>query len=178
MQIKDLSAILATWVGIGGALTGGFFTFREYQRENAKSADERVLQTFSMYQDFRADLLPTAALIQEGRAAIGDLDFWINHFDMVEACVGADLCDASLVNQLFAPYAIESLTPAVQCRIADVRRMEAEYGLAKPQGHGLLAIAGRAEPVCAAPPPPPAPAPTAQAPAPTPTAQRRAPAPT
>lgn len=106
------------------------------------------MMTFRMYESFRnSDMLDRRARFDEMGSDDPRLDFWINYFDTVQACVESDLCDGELVSQLFAPYAIASLNE-VQCRIVDVRALEQAYNLPKPQGYGLLQISGVESPAC------------------------------
>lgn len=184
MQIKDLSGVLATWVAILGGIIGGWAALDEYRDQGQRKLDERVLQTFSMYEHFRtSDMLAHRATFRQLDPYDPSLDYWTNYFDTVQACVEADLCNEDLVNQLFRPYAIASLD-LVQCRIVAVRALEQDYDLVKEQGYGLLKIAGVAEPTCDAPQPtaeadvPPATQTPAAAPARRTQTQRPATAPT
>jgi hypothetical protein len=155
MTIKDISTILGTWVAILSAAAGGYFAYTEFKAQgdearaqNQRRMDERTLQTFRMYEDFRnSDMLARRAKFDTMRSDDPALDFWINYFDTVQACVESSLCDQTLVDQLFKPYAIASLDE-VQCRIVDVREIEKDYKLPRQQGYGLLMISGVAEPAC------------------------------
>jgi hypothetical protein len=162
MTIRDVSAIIATWVAILGGIVGGVVAIGEYQkqgreaqkerleaqRENQLRIDDSKLQTFEMYRDFRSsDMLNRRAKFDEMGSDDPRLDFWINYFDIVWACVDSHLCDEELVSQLFWPYAIASLDE-VQCRIVDVRNIERSYNLPKPQGYGLLRVANVDGPQC------------------------------
>jgi hypothetical protein len=162
MTIRDVSAIIATWVAILGGIVGGVVAIGEYQkqgreaqkerleaqRENQLRIDDSKLQTFEMYRDFRSsDMLNRRAKFDEMGSDDPRLDFWINYFDIVWACVDSHLCDEELVSQLFWPYAIASLDE-VQCRIVDVRNIERSYNLPKLQGYGLLRVANVDGPQC------------------------------
>jgi hypothetical protein len=155
MTIKDISTVLGTWVAILSAAAGGYFAYTEFKAQgdearaqNQRRMDERTLQTFHMYEAFRnSDMLARRASFDTMRSDDPALDFWINYFDTVQACVESGLCDQTLVDQLFKPYAIASLDE-VQCRIVDVREIEKDYKLPRQQGYGLLMISGVAEPAC------------------------------
>jgi hypothetical protein len=119
-SFMPVSARLATWVGMASAIAGGFFALRTYEADVGKQVDESVAKTFELVQRFHEGELSAARIRVnsyvdarrhcDSRMIAEDLtdnDFVVvlDFFDLVHACVEADLCDEAAATRFFAPYA-------------------------------------------------------------------------
>lgn len=171
MDFKDWSGILGTWVSISAAIVGGSVGLGQYQRdlelrneELSRRADARVLQTFSLFEQWQsADMLRIRNKVSvagldgiEQMVMAGDQEVfaYIDFFDAVQICLERDLCDKDLTAQLLAPYA-QGAYSMLSDQINSIRQAECGGGiqLARPAGYGLEALATGAPPAlnCAAP---------------------------
>ncbi|WP_395648350.1 hypothetical protein [Terricaulis sp.] len=117
MTFAGWSAVLATWIGIGGAVAGGYRALETYEKEVAKMEDARVVQTFALFDMFNnSERLHARQRIfdhihNEGTAAQGeelsrnDVYIFVDFFDALQICVERDLCDRDLSKRLFQSYA-------------------------------------------------------------------------
>jgi len=158
-KLRELSAILATWIGLIAAIVGGYTTITGFLAQGEKQIDERKLQTFRMIEQFnsprmletRNKLLPLVRsdqFCQRGRraaAGLGDNEVFsfVEFFDMVGFCIEAKLCDGELAYTFFGPYA-NPHWPAMRSIIDVVRADEKESSLNRPFGFGLEMLARRA----------------------------------
>jgi hypothetical protein len=155
-----VSSRLSTWVGILSAVTGGFLGLTTYREDVAKKVDQRVEKTFDLVERFQGGDLEgprtrvlsyvQARRLCDARVFSRDLtddDFVrvIDFFDLVEACVKADLCDRATALRFFGPYA-DHQQPILEKVIADLRAapqsMRADAGF----GDGLKALAAKPAP--------------------------------
>ena len=51
MNARELSGMLATWIGLIAAIVGGYTTINSYLAQSAKQIDERKLQTFTLAKE-------------------------------------------------------------------------------------------------------------------------------
>ncbi len=154
MRLKDISTIAATWVSIAAAITGGYFGLQSYrasveaQRQaEERRLDERVLQTFTLFQRFEGGELAAAreALLGEPPAQ-GNREIYalIDFFDVVWLCVEQEICDRESALHLFGPYA-QGYYEALQPIVAHNREAEAlSIQVVRPSGWGLQNIAAAA----------------------------------
>lgn len=117
MTFAGWSAVLATWIGIGGAVAGGYRALETYEKEVAKMEDARVVQTFALFDMFNnSERLHARQRIfdhihNEGTASQGeelsrnDVYIFVDFFDALQICVERDLCDRDLSKRLFQSYA-------------------------------------------------------------------------
>lgn len=110
--IAGWSAILATWVGIIGALGGGFMGLAKYGEEVAKMEDGKVVQTFALFEMFNSsERLASRQRIFEymqkgGELNNNDLYVFVDFYDALQVCVDRSLCDKDLSVRLFQSYAV------------------------------------------------------------------------
>jgi len=106
------SAIIATWVGIFGALGGGFMGLAKYGEEVDKMEDGKVVQTFSLFEMFNSsERLQSRQRIFDhmqsgGELSNNDLYVFVDFYDALQVCVDRDLCDRELAVRLFQSYAV------------------------------------------------------------------------
>ncbi len=155
-----VSGRLSTWVGILSAVTGGFLGLSTWREDVAKKVDERVSKTFALVERFQGGDLEgprtrVLSYVQARRLCdarlfsrdLTDDDFVrvIDFFDLVEACVRADLCDRPTAQRFFGPYA-DHQQPILEKVIADLRAapqsMRADAGF----GDGFRALATSSAP--------------------------------
>jgi len=160
---KGLTTHLSTWVGVTSAMIGGFIALDTYQKDVAKSVDQSVAKTFDMVESFNGERLASARMralsyVEAKRFCdsrmisrdLMDADFVtvVDFFDLVHACVNAQLCDGKTAHQFFAPYA-NYQWPVLSVIVEDIRSqpqsMRADAGF----GEGMKALA--ANPVAAPP---------------------------
>ena len=110
----------STWVAMVTAIIGGFVALSTYRTEVSKQIDQSVAKTFEMISTWNGDSLVTprkhvlsyvyARRACDARMANRDLtddDFVrvIEFFDLVHACVEANLCDGATAQAFFSPHA-------------------------------------------------------------------------
>lgn len=106
------SAIIATWVGIFGALGGGFMGLAKYGEEVDKMEDGKVVQTFALFEMFNSsERLASRQRIFEymqkgGELNNNDLYVFVDFYDALQVCVDRSLCDKDLSVRLFQSYAV------------------------------------------------------------------------
>jgi hypothetical protein len=112
-SLAGWSAIIATWVGIFGALGGGFMGLAKYGEEVDKMEDGKVVQTFSLFEMFNSsERLQSRQRIfdfmQNDQAEMtnNDLYVFVDFYDALQVCVDRDLCDKDLSVRLFQSYAV------------------------------------------------------------------------
>jgi hypothetical protein len=67
---------------------------------------------------------------------------YVEFFDLVEACIEANLCETDLARQFFSPYA-NGHWLALKAQILGVRKAEAKaFAVDKPFGLGLEKLGG------------------------------------
>ena len=156
MSIRDMSSILATWVGLVAAIAGGYATINGYLEQNAKRVDERKLHTFRLAQMYNTDdmlrirtkILPLVRAdtfcqtSQRNAAKLDDNEVFsfVEFFDTVGLCLEARLCDEDIAYTAFGAYA-NWHWPRMKSFIDAVRRGEEGFGLARPYGFGLQSLA-------------------------------------
>ena len=108
------SAIVATWVGIFGALGGGFMGLAKYGEEVDKMEDGKVVQTFSLFEMFNSaerlqsrqrifDYMQKEEVVEMNN---NDLYVFLDFYDALQVCVDRNLCDKDLSVRLFQSYAV------------------------------------------------------------------------
>jgi hypothetical protein len=108
------SAIIATWVGIFGALGGGFMGLAKYGEEVDKMEDGKVVQTFSLFEMFNSserlqsrqrifDFMQKEEVVEMNN---NDLYVFLDFYDALQVCVDRNLCDKDLSVRLFQSYAV------------------------------------------------------------------------
>ena len=156
MNFRDMSGILATWVGLVAAVAGGYTTIRSYVATNEKQVDERKLQTFRLVERFgaadmiaiRNKILPLVVSDQfcraDQRQAVNLSDNeafqFVEFFDTIGTCLDARLCDGDVAYSFFGAYA-NWHWPRMKGFVEQVRRGEKDFDLPRPYGHGLEAMA-------------------------------------
>lgn len=156
MTIKEISTVLATWFVVLGTLVGGYAGLVTYQREAAKSLDDRQKQTFALVLHFISkDFLEIREkIIKAVREAEKCGNVWkpmaemtdserfafFEFFDVVHACTETHMCDDSLVSRVFVPYA-NGHWAVFKDYVEKVREGEKEHKLKEPFGLGLQRLA-------------------------------------
>lgn len=110
----------ATWVAMVSALTGGFVGLGTYQTDVDKRVNQKVEKTFEMIHQYNSDELYNArsrvlsyviarrecdSRIMNRELTDNDFVRTLEFFDLVQACVLADLCDAGTAQHFFGPHA-------------------------------------------------------------------------
>jgi hypothetical protein len=161
MSVRDLSSILATWIGLIAAIVGGYTTIDGYLAQTAKQIDERKLQTFRMVEKYNADdmvrirtkilpLVRSDSFCLASRREAAKLDdneafAFVEFFDMLGLCLESRLCDEDIAYTFFGPYA-NWHWPRMKPFIDSVRRGETGFGLRRPYGFGLELVARKPVP--------------------------------
>ncbi len=156
MSVRELSNVLATWIGLIAAIVGGYATINGFLAQNAKQIDERKLQTFRLVEKYNAEdmvrirtkilpLVRSNTFCQASQRAAVKLDdnevfAFVEFFDMLGLCLESRLCDEEIAYNFFGAYA-NWHWPRMKTFIASVRRGEQEFGLARPYGYGLELLA-------------------------------------
>jgi hypothetical protein len=156
MNVRQLSTLAATWLGLLAAIAGGYGTLQTYRAQVDKEIDERKLQTFRLIEKFgskdlsemRERILPlvTTDTFCDGAAfaksglTLSQMFAFVEFFDLVQTCVDARLCDGELAYEAFGPYA-NWHWPGMQRVIEQTRAAERAMDLKKPYGHGLQSLA-------------------------------------
>jgi hypothetical protein len=155
MKLTEISSILGTWVGIGGALLGGYLALQSYRADVAtraatehKQVNEKVQAAFRIVEEFhRPDFIalrsrfvgsfeqqaycrdftpPSAVSVQE-------VFTLVEYFDRADLCVKNGLCDTTTTGQLLTPYA-NAWWPYLADQIEHTRHRE---GTPAGQGYGI-----------------------------------------
>ena len=148
---KDISSILATWVGLIVAIGGGYATFHQYRDSVAKQIDDRSTTAINFVMQFQnPQMLPLREKIYDYIFCRGDcaaktpsnsqLFAFVEFFDAISYCAEKGLCDAGIISDVFGPYATWHW-PCLAPGIAEVRRGEAALKPARPYGHGMEKLA-------------------------------------
>ena len=110
----------STWVAMVTAIIGGFVALSTYRTDVAKQIDQSVEKTFDMISTWNGDNLrdPRQRVLSyvyarracDARLISRDLtddDFVrvLEFYDLVYACMNAELCDTKTARQFFAPHA-------------------------------------------------------------------------
>ena len=156
VNFRELSSVVATWVGLMAAIAGGYTTINGYLAQTSKQIDERKLQTFKMVQLYngeemvriRAKILPLVrsnTFCRADQRASMQLDdneafAFVEFFDTLGLCLEFKLCDDSVAYTFFGAYA-NWHWPAMQSFINSVRIGEKDFGLERPYGYGLELLA-------------------------------------
>lgn len=140
MTFAGWSAVLATWIGIAGAVAGGYRALETYEKEVAKMEDARVVQTFALFDMFNnSERLHARQRIfdhihNEGTAAQGeelsrnDIYVFVDFFDALQICVERDLCDRDLSKRLFQSYAVPVWDELGEAIVASRDENDPEFG--------------------------------------------------
>ncbi|MEM8770126.1 MAG: hypothetical protein AAGD92_00630 [Pseudomonadota bacterium] len=159
-----VSARLSTWVGIISASIGGFLGLTTYSEDVAKKVDQSVEKTFDMIHAFNEPTLSEARLrvlsyvkarrLCDARVFYRELtedDFVrvLDFFDLVNACVDAQLCDRTTAERFFSPYA-NYQWPILKNKADELRSGEQSIRADTAFGEGMeaLAIAPTPAPPC------------------------------
>ncbi len=151
--VQALGTLASAVVGAAAA----WFALTTYMDSVSKQVDERKVQVFRLHERFNAeplfsirkrvysDILRAAgcestADLTAGPSDDNDRFAFVEFFDVVQACEEAKLCDAGLVERLFAPYA-NGHWPYLKGYVDSVRAGEAGMRLAVPYGSGMQSIA-------------------------------------
>ena len=145
--------MLATWLGLIAAIVGGYATYQQYRESVSKQVDDRATAAINFVTQFQnLQMLPIREKIHEyifcrddcaaRQPSSSQLFAFVEFFDAIKYCADKNLCDASIIADVFAPYATwhwPCLAPSVEA----VRRGEASLKLARPYGYGLEKLAVR-----------------------------------
>ena len=149
---------LPAWIGVIGALVGGYFGLGTYALDVEKKADARVVQTFDLYELFSSEAYVESrnrvldSIYRGEDASDNDIYLFVDFFDVVQICVERDLCEEQLVEELFRPYAAGSYDGLSEF-INFVRRSEGQFELSREFGAGMEWLAnGRSDPPATAAP--------------------------
>jgi hypothetical protein len=162
MKVSEISAMLGTWVGICGAILGGYLALKSYQADVAtrtqaesKQVNERVQAAFRIVEEFhRPDFIASRSRLVEAfteqradcrnftppsKISVQEVFTLVEYFDRAQLCIANGLCNKATTEQLLSPYA-NAWQPYLQRQIDFVRSQEhtadgAGYGM------GLKALA-------------------------------------
>lgn len=131
------SAIIATWVGIGGAGIGGWTAIDQMEKANKAGLEQAekdyalqerqfdqdvkasYIETFKMFEIFnRSDQLAARERIyadgtedaKAGELKLNDIFIYFDFFDALQICVLSKTCDEYVASELFKPYAADVWT--------------------------------------------------------------------
>jgi hypothetical protein len=153
MTARDISNILATWLGLMAAIAGGYAAFQQYHDSVSKQVDDRATAAINFVMQFQSQhMLPLREKVYDyifcrddcaaRRPSNSQLFAFVEFFDAVKYCADKQLCDATIIADVFGPYATWHW-PCLGPDVAAVRRGEAQLELARPYGHGLESLAVR-----------------------------------
>ena len=150
-----ISSRLATWVGIISAMIGGYLGLDTYKSDVAKKVDQSVEKTFDMVHRFNGAEMdgPRTRVLSyvyarrycDARMVSRDLtdeDYAdvIDYFDLVSACVDAQLCDRASAERFFTPYA-NYQWPILETVVERMRSAEQALRADSNFGEGMRALA-------------------------------------
>jgi len=153
VNARDCSAILATWIGLGAAVLGGYAAYLQYRDSVAKQVDDRSTAAINFVVQFQSPhMLPLREKLYsfifcrtdcaERRPSATETFAFVEFFDAVKYCADRGLCDMSVVKDVFGPYATWHW-PCLAREIERVRTGERSLQLEKPFGHGLQTLSVR-----------------------------------
>ena len=153
MRAKELSNLLATWLGLIAAVVGGYAAFHQYRESVNKQVDDRATTAINFVMQFQnLQMLPLREKIYDYIFCQGDcatrkpsqseVFAFVEFFDAIKYCADKGLCDPTIIGDVFAPYATWHW-PCLAESIKAVRVGEADLKLARPFGHGLERLALR-----------------------------------
>jgi hypothetical protein len=156
MNVRQISNVVATWAGLVAAVATAYGFLHTYRESSAKQIDERNKQTFDLLRHFSSrDFMPIrekALLVVRaaqkcdrdpiGAAKIADSEAFafVEFFDLIQACLDAQLCDEKLARQFFLPYATAHWV-GFRSHIAAIRKDEERLKPERPYGYGLERLA-------------------------------------
>ena len=156
----------ATWVAMISAITGGYVGLSTYSLDVSKKVDQSVEKSFEMIQAYNgADIAEARervmSYVYARRACdsrminrdLSDADFVrvLEFFDLVHACVDADLCDQATTKRFFEPHA--SFQWPVLTIVVDKMRAESNASISVRSDPGFaIGMAALADPDSSAPP--------------------------
>jgi hypothetical protein len=153
VRVKDISNMLATWLGLIAAIVGGYAAFHQYRESVNKQVDDRSTAAINFVMQFQnLQMLPLREKIYgyifcrddcaTRKPSNSELFAFVEFFDAIKYCADKGLCDPTIIADVFAPYATwhwPCLAPSIEA----VRRGEADLKLARAYGHGLETLALR-----------------------------------
>lgn len=156
----------ATWVAMISAITGGYVGLSTYQLDVSKKVDQSVEKSFEMIQAYNSSDLTDArtrvmSYVYARRQCdarllsrdLSDADFVriLEFFDLIHACVEADLCDAATTDRFFEPHA-SFQWPVLADVVARMRDAENASISVRSDPGFAIGMAALAAPNSAAPP--------------------------
>lgn len=156
----------ATWVAMISAIMGGYVGLSTYQLDVSKQVDQSVEKSFEMIQAYNSsDLTDARARVMSYVHAKRQCDArYINReltqadhirvlefFDLVYACIEADLCDDAAARRFFTPHA--SFQWPILSEVVDAMRSseQANYAV-RSDPNFAVGMAALAAPDSSAPP--------------------------
>ncbi|MEZ5854242.1 MAG: hypothetical protein R3D67_05630 [Hyphomicrobiaceae bacterium] len=149
MPLRDLSMIIATWVGVIAAIAGGYATYLQYSKSVEQQVDERSLAAMRFVRDFQGEgFFPIRNKIynyilcsncDSASPSESEIFAFVEFFDVVKYCADRQLCDATVVRDVFGPYATWHW-PCLKRTIELTRKGEEKMQVARPYGHGLQTL--------------------------------------
>lgn len=148
LGIQGLSRILATWLGLGAATVGGYATHQQYRESVYKQQDDRATAALNFVLQFQSQhMLPLRAKVYDhifqGKAdqsfSNTELFAFVEFFDAAKYCADKGLCDASVINDVFASYATWHW-PCLAREIEATRRSEIDFKQSRQYGQGLQSL--------------------------------------
>ncbi|MEM7329045.1 MAG: hypothetical protein AAF437_09915 [Pseudomonadota bacterium] len=156
----------ATWVAMVSAITGGYVGLSTYSLDVSKKVDQSVEKSFEMIQayngagiaDARSRVMSYVYARRQCDARLlsrdlSDADFVriLEFFDLVHACVDANLCDAATIDRFFEPHA--SFQWPILTRVVDEMRADSNATMSVRSDPGFaIGMAALADPLSTAPP--------------------------
>jgi len=156
----------ATWVAMISAITGGYVGLSTYQLDVSKQVDQSVEKSFEMVQAYNdADLIAVRGRVMsyvhakrlcDARYIDRDLTQAdhvrvLEFFDLVYACIEAELCDVTTAKKFFSPHA-SFQWPILSQVVADMRSSEQANYAVRSDPNFATGMAALADPESTAPP--------------------------
>ena len=153
MEGKHISGMLVSWLGLIAAIVGGYATFHQYRESVAKQVDDRSTAAINFVMQFQnMQMLPLREKIYDYIFCRSDcaaktpsnsqVFAFVEFFDGIQYCADRNLCDATIIRDIFTPYATWHW-PCLRPTIQAVRNTEAPLQLGRPYGYGLEKLSAR-----------------------------------
>mgnify|MGYP000905576443 CR=1 FL=1 len=160
MRFAELSSVAATWISVIAGIGGGYVALDNYLSDSRKQIDDRQKQVFDLARSYSGrEMLAVRDKVlrfvmgqrtcsnetpQQLELSDTEMSAFVEYFDVVAACVEANLCDRALAERFFAQTA-NLHWPVLKAQILAVRQGRTALKNADPYGFGLESLA--ADPV-------------------------------
>ena len=155
MNAKDLSSIIATWVGVIAGIVGGYAAYLQYEKSVDAQVDGRSLTAINFVIQFQSEhFMPIREKLYNyifctdpqncaaAKPTNSQIFAFVEFLDTVKYCSDKNVCDREIIHDVFSPYA-SGHWPCLAEHVHYIRSAEAELRLGRPYGVGFEELAPR-----------------------------------